>query len=162
MENNNVAPNIARLIISVVLCQLVGLAGAFFTMPAIDNWYSTLNKPFFNLPNWVFAPVWTILFLLMGVALFFVWKDKSKNGEKKTAIAVFFAQLILNILWSVLFFALESPLAAFLELMALWIMVLFTIATFYKISKIAAWLMIPYILWVTFAGFLNFVILWLN
>ena len=161
MENGN-SVKIAKLVISIIICQIVGLMGSFFTMPAIDSWYQTINKPIFTPPNWVFAPVWVVMFLLMGVALFFIWDKESKNGEKKAAIVVFVFQFILNILWSFIFFTLKSPIGAFVEIMALWIMVLFTIITFSKVSKTAGYLLLPYIIWVSFAAFLNFIIILIN
>jgi len=153
---------ILKLVVSILVCQAAGLVGSLFTSPAISSWYATIQKPSFNPPNWVFAPVWTLLFLLMGVSLYLVW---SKGlGDKKTKIAVFiFAfQLLLNILWSILFFGLQSPLYAFIEIIILWLAILFTIISFYKISKPAAYLLLPYILWVSFASILNFSILILN
>ena len=147
--------NIFKLIIALVVCQLAGLIGSLFNMNSIPTWYTTINKPFFNPPNWVFAPVWTTLFVLMGISLYLIWKNK-------LAVRFFIIQLILNILWSALFFGLRSPLLAFIEIIVLWIFILLTIIYSYKTSKTAAYLLIPYIAWVTFAAILNFSIVLLN
>ncbi|MBU3934767.1 tryptophan-rich sensory protein [Patescibacteria group bacterium] len=160
-SNNNNAQNeddgvivITKLVVSIVICQMAGFVGAFFTMPAMKGWYENIEKPFFAPPDWIFAPVWVVLFLLMGVSLFLVW-EKRADGEAKV---IFATQLILNILWSVFFFGLKSPGLAFIDLVLLWFSILCMIIIFYKIHKLAGFLLIPYILWVTFAGFLNFVI----
>jgi len=154
--------NILKFLVSIVVCQLAGYIGSIFTMPEIGGWYSALRKPSFSPPNWIFAPVWTTLFLLMGIALYLVWQKEKSSASKGTAILVFFFQLVLNILWSVLFFGFRSPLAGFIEIIGLWVMILFTMDTFYEISETSAWLLLPYILWVTFAGVLNFFLWWLN
>lgn len=161
MENNNTI-TVIKLAISVIICQVAGLSSALFTMPAVNSWYQAINKPFFTPPNWVFAPVWVLLFLFMGVSLFFVWRAEPEDGDKKVAVAVFVFQFMLNILWSFMFFGLKSFLGGFIEIIALWIMILFTIATFSKISRTAAYLLIPYVVWVTFAAVLNFTIMWMN
>lgn len=153
---------ILKLVVSVLVCQGAGLAGSLFTSPAIPTWYATLQKPSFNPPNWVFAPVWSLLFLLMGISLYLVWSKGFEHKKTKTALFIFIVQLVLNILWSILFFGLQSPLYAFIEIIILWLAILMTIITFYKISKIAAYLLLPYILWVSFAAVLNFSILILN
>lgn len=154
--------NVYKLIVSIIICQLAGIIGSFFTSSSVSTWYLTLNKPWFNPPSWVFAPVWTALFLLMGIALYLVWKGGIKTKDSKTALTFFAIQLILNIFWSVLFFGLRSPFYAFLEIMILWLAILLTILTFHKISRTAAYLLIPYILWVSFAALLNFSIFILN
>ena len=153
---------ILKLVVSILVCQGAGAVGSLFTSPAISGWYATLQKPSFNPPNWVFAPVWTTLFLLMGIALYLVWISGAESKKKRTAILIFAVQLILNIFWSVLFFGLQSPLYAFIEIIILWLAILITIISFYKISKPAAYLLLPYILWVSFAAVLNFSILILN
>ena len=153
---------ILLFIISVVICQLAGVVGSFFTFNSVKTWYLTINKPVFNPPSWVFGPVWTILFLLMGISLFLVWSKGFDNPQVKIALLIFAAQLILNVLWSTLFFGLKSPLFAFVEIVILWIFILLTIINFYSISKPASYLLIPYLLWVTFASVLNFAIFLLN
>jgi benzodiazapine receptor len=154
--------NYKRLIISLALPQLAGAAGSLFTAPSIPIWYAALEKPSFSPPNWIFAPVWIILFLLMGISLYLVWSKGLENRKVKTAVLIFSGQLGLNIIWSLLFFGLQSPFYAFIEIIILWLAILLTIISFYKISKIAAYLLLPYILWVSFAGFLNYFIWRLN
>ncbi|MBD3282645.1 MAG: tryptophan-rich sensory protein [Candidatus Portnoybacteria bacterium] len=146
---------------SIVICEGAGIIGSIFTAPSVDSWYRTIERPSFNPPDWVFAPVWTLLFLLMGVSLFLIWKN-GVNKKNKKAIILFFIQLVFNILWSVMFFGLESPLLGFIVIVVLWIFILKTILAFRDLSKIAAWLLIPYIAWVSFAALLNLSILILN
>jgi len=153
---------VLKFITSILVCQGVGIIGSLFTSPAISTWYATLEKPSFNPPNWIFAPVWTLLFLLMGISLFLVWSKGLEDKKIKTAVFIFAVQLVLNILWSTLFFGLQSPLYAFIEISILWLAILMTIISFSKISKPAAYLLLPYIFWVSFASVLNFSILILN
>lgn len=143
----------------VVGCEAVGLLATPVTITAIPTWYASLNKPFFSPPNFVFGPVWTILYLLMGVALYLVWM---KNKKVKTAVVVFSGQLVLNFLWSIIFFGLHLPILAFLEIIFLWVAIAVTIIIFAKISKVAAYLLVPYLLWVSFAAILNIAIVVLN
>jgi translocator protein len=162
--------NIFKLIIAIAVSEGAGLIGAFFTAPAIESgWYATLVKPALNPPAWVFGPVWTTLFALMGVSLFLVWKQHPYKLENvrmlqiwKIGIAAFFVQLVLNTLWSIIFFGLHSPGGALIEIVFLWLAILATIIAFAKISKPASWLLLPYILWVSFAMHLNYVIWALN
>jgi len=149
-----------KLIISILIPFLASIIGGFFTANSISTWYSTLNKPFFNPPSWIFGPVWTLLYLFMGIALFLVWTSKSKN--KKYAYVFFGIQIFLNALWSILFFGLQNPLFAFIEIILLWIFILLTIIYFYRIHKKTIYLLIPYILWVSFAAVLNYFIMILN
>jgi len=153
---------ILKLIISILICQGAGAIGSLFTSPAISTWYATIQKPSFNPPNWIFAPVWILLFILMGLSLYLIWSKGFKYKGTKIAIFIFFVQLILNILWSILFFGLQSPLFALIEIIILWFAILLTIISFYKVSKIAAYLLLPYIIWVSFASVLNFSILIIN
>ncbi len=148
-----------KLAVSVTLPLLAGFIGSYFTTPNIAGWYTELNKPAFNPPNWVFAPAWTTLYILMGVSLFLVWKS---TKEKISAIVVFGIQFLLNITWSILFFGMQSPELALVNIVLLWIAIIFTIILFGKISKVAAYLLLPYILWVSFAGYLNYTIWILN
>ncbi len=147
-----------KLIISIALPFLASAVGSLFTAGSVSSWYMTLNKPPFNPPSWVFGPVWTLLYLLMGVSLYLVWIRKFD----KNAFTFFGIQLFLNALWSVLFFGIKSPLLALVEIIFLWAAILITIFYFYKINKISAYLLIPYILWVSFAAILNFAIFMLN
>ncbi len=154
--------NYLKLIISIIACQMAGILGAVFTTNSVDTWYSTIIRPDLAPPNWIFGPVWTTLFLLMGISLFLVWKKGIQSRESKIAVSVFVVQLILNTLWSVIFFGLHNPGLAFAEIILLWTSILISIILFYRISKIAAYLLIPYILWVSFAAFLNYSIWILN
>ena len=151
-----------RLIISVVLCQAAGIVGSLFTAPAINSWYAGLRRPAFSPPNWVFAPVWTTLYLLMGISLFMVWNVGLEKSAVKKSIMIFSIQLLLNILWSYLFFGLRSPLMGFIEIVVMWLMILLTMLSFFKISKKAALLLVPYLAWVSIASYLNYSILVLN
>ena len=150
--------NYLKLVISIGVCLLVGFIAGMLTATSIDTWYSTLTKPSFNPPNWVFGPAWTILYIMMGIALYLVW-NASNN---RIAVTFFVIQLALNFLWSFLFFALENPLIAFIEILLLLGMIILTAVQFYPVSRTAAFLLIPYILWVIFASLLNFSIYWLN
>lgn len=152
---------ILKFFFAIVLCQTAGIVGSFFTMPAIDGWYSRLNKPEFLPPNWIFAPVWTLLFLLMGIAFYLVLTVE-KSRKRDIAITLFLIQLGLNVLWSFLFFGLKSPLYGFWGIVALWLAIALTIFSFQKISRLAVFLLLPYIIWVSFAGYLNFSIMSLN
>ncbi|MFH1770132.1 MAG: TspO/MBR family protein [archaeon] len=152
--------NYFKLIASIIITQLAGFIGSFFTVSSVSTWYLTLNKPFFNPPSWLFGPVWITLYLLMGISLYIVWNNKTNTSKK--ALTFFGIQLVLNTLWSILFFGLKNPFIAFIEIMILWVFILFTIIYFRKESKTAAWLLVPYILWVSFAAILNLAIFLLN
>lgn len=147
--------------VSIILCQLAGFLGSFFTTPAIPTWYQALHKPSFTPPNWIFGPVWISLFLLMGISLFYVWQ-RPDHPQFKKALIFFFVQLILNVLWSLAFFGLRSPLLGLIDIVLLWIAILFTIQNFFKVSRFAGVLLLPYLLWVSFATLLNFSLWMLN
>ena len=151
-----------KLLISIAIPLLVGAIAAFFTASGVNGWYAIANKPSFNPPNWLFAPVWTALYIMMGIALYLIWKSEADTGFKQTAIILFAVQLTLNFLWSFIFFYSKQPGWAFADIIALWIMILFTIIWFGKISSTASWLLVPYIFWVSFASLLNFYIWRLN
>jgi tryptophan-rich sensory protein len=142
--------------------NLVGSIGAIFTSPQITAWYANVAKPSFNPPNWIFGPVWTLLFSLMGIAFYLIIRNGWSSRNVKIAVAIFAFQFALNVLWSFLFFGLENPFLAFIEIIFLWLLILATILAFYKVDKIAAYLLVPYILWVSFAAFLNYSIWILN
>lgn len=164
------------LVISIVVSELAGIIGLVFTISAIPTWYAGLVKPALNPPAWVFGPVWTTLYALMGISLFLVWRSSAKASgglEKqhpyilenvrmlriwRIGIAAFFIQLFLNTIWSIIFFGLQSPGWALVDIAALWLVIVWTMAVFYKISKPAAYLLVPYILWVSFAMYLNYAI----
>ena len=152
---------ILKLAASIIFCQLAGFLGSLFTTPAIPLWYDSLRKPFFSPPNWVFGPVWISLFILMGISLFMVW-GRPDHPKVKTALIFFSVQLILNILWSAAFFGLKSPLLGLIDIVLLWIAILWTIQSFFKISRMAALLLVPYLVWVSFAAILNFSLWILN
>ena len=154
--------NLLKFVAAIFLPQLFGLIGSAFTRPAIILWYGDIVKSPLNPPNWVFAPVWTILYLLMGVAAFLIWRKGWGKKEVRLAMGLFFIQLALNLLWSVLFFGLQSPGMAFLEIIFLWLAILLTIILFHGLNKTASWLLIPYILWVSFAAYLNLSVWLLN
>ncbi len=151
-----------QVIYPITLCLLVGALGSAFTAPSIESWYATLNKPFFSPPNFIFAPVWTTLYILMGISLFLVYQKGLKKKAVRIAVSFFMLQLLLNFLWSVVFFGLHAPLLALIEIILLWFAIFLTILRFNNISKLAAKMLIPYILWVSFATVLNLSIVLLN
>lgn len=154
---------ITRILTVVVTCLAIGYFSGIVTRSSIATWYPTLIKPSFNPPNWIFAPVWSMLYVMMGVAAGLVWsKIESDKEAVKKALVVFAIQLALNALWSYLFFGLHNPLLAGLEIIILWLMIYETYIQFVKINKIAGYLLIPYLLWVSFATVLNGSIWWLN
>lgn len=155
-------PNYLKLIISIVVCEFAGIIGSFFTSSSVSGWYAGIVRPAFNPPSWLFGPVWTILFVLMGISVFLVWKNGLERKDVRIAIYIFLVQLVLNTLWSIIFFGLKNPGGAFVEIIFLWISILFSIFAFAKVSKTAAWLLVPYILWVSFAAYLNYSIWSLN
>lgn len=154
--------NLTKLIIAVAICELAGIFGSFFTMSEIPAWYSTLVKPTFSPPNWIFGPVWITLYALMGIAAFLIWKKGLERKDVQRALRIFIYQLVLNTLWSIIFFGMHNPGGAFVEIILLWLAIIFTIIYFYKISRVAAYLLVPYLLWVTFAAILNYSIFALN
>lgn len=153
-------PNYLKFLISLALPQVAGGLGAFFTITAIESWYSTLNKPSWNPPNWLFGPVWTLLYILMGIACYLIWK--SDHPRKKAMLKLYFIQLILNALWSPAFFGMQSPIFGLLVIVPLWAAILLSIIQFRKVSLLTSALMVPYLLWVTFATGLNGAIFLLN
>jgi benzodiazapine receptor len=152
---------VVRLLEAVSISVLAGAIGSIFTISAIPTWYAGLNKPFFSLPNWLFAPVWTVLYILMGLALYLFWQTESTQ-EKKSGNLFFFTQLVLNALWSIVFFGLHSPLGGVGVIVLLWVMILLTIVSFSRVSKLASYLLWPYLAWVTFASALNIAVAVLN
>lgn len=154
--------NSSKLIISVVGCELVGILGSIFTVSSIPTWYATLSKPTFAPPNWIFGPVWTTLYLLMGVAFYLIWKRGWKQKKIRTARNYFLAQLGANFIWSPIFFGLRSPFIALFVIIAMWVLIVMTMKKFYELSKLAFYLLVPYLLWVSFASLLNAAIVVLN
>ncbi len=154
--------SIYYILISVAICLLVGFLSGFATQSSVNDWYLTLNKPFFNPPNWVFAPVWSALYVLMGIAAGMVWAKGYYHIWVKTALYHFVFQLLLNALWSIVFFGLKSPLGALFIIIALNILLLFTFKWFRVVKAAAAYLLLPYMAWVAFASLLNAAIWFLN
>jgi len=145
---------------ALVVCQMAGVVGAVFTVSQVKDWYPTLVKPALNPPSWVFGPVWSGLYLLMGVALYLVWESNSK--DKKWALWLFGIQLALNAIWSPVFFGAHLIGVTLVIIILMWVAIVMTISAFSKVSKPAAALLAPYIVWVSFATYLNFALWWLN
>ena len=154
--------NIVKLIISIAVCQAAGLVGSVFTAPAIAGWYATLVKPAFNPPGWVFGPAWTLLYTLMGISLYLVWKQGIEQKRIRQGVTIFIIHLAFNTSWSIIFFGLKSPAWAFANIIVLWLMIGLVIALFYRIKRSSAYLLLPYWAWVTFAAVLNFYLWRLN
>jgi len=140
---------------SVSICLLTGFVGSFLTMDSVKTWYAELSKPSFNPPDWAFGVVWPILYVMMGVAAFLVWRKRTGSRQVRIALGLFLAQLALNGIWTPIFFGLHMMGLALVEIILLWLAILATIIAFWRISKTAACLLIPYILWVSFAIALN-------
>lgn len=153
---------VTKIVIAVIVCLLIGFLSSFATQSSVNDWYLTLNKPSFNPPNWLFAPVWTVLYVMMGVAAGIVWGKGFHHVWVKTALYHFGFQLLLNASWSIIFFGLKNPLAALFAILILLVLIVLTIRWFNVVSKKAAILMFPYLFWVLFATVLNFKIWELN
>lgn len=150
-----------RLLVSLILPLATGFAGSFFTRTSVSSWYLDINKPAFNPPSWLFGPVWTALYILMGLAFYFIWQ----NGYSRKLLlpfAVYLGQLFLNLLWSLFFFGLRNPLLAFVDIVLLWVLIIINIVLFSRQRKLSGILLLPYILWVSFASVLNLAIVILN
>ena len=158
----NSKQDLPKLIASILVCFVAAAIGSIFTTPRIPGWYAGLAKPWFAPPNWVFGPVWTTLYFLMGIALFLVWRRGLERPDVWQGVALFATQLVLNMAWSWLFFGLQSPLAGLVGIVILWVLILATLIRFWKISWIPGALLIPYLLWVTIATGLNYGIMVLN
>ena len=154
--------DIVKLIVSIVACQGAGVIGSLATSPNIPTWYAALEKPAFTPPSWLFAPAWITLYLLMAIAAFLIWRKGLVEEGVKSALVIFLVQLVLNALWSVVFFGLHSPLYGMVVILVLWIAILLTIIRFFRLSTAAGVLLLPYILWVSFASILNISIWVLN
>ncbi|MDD5127722.1 MAG: tryptophan-rich sensory protein [Dehalococcoidales bacterium] len=148
-------PSIVKLVTSIIICEGAGLIGSVFTTPAITTWYAVLNKPPLTPPNWLFAPVWLILYLLIAIAAFLVWREGLDNEQVRGSLITFVVQLALNILWSAVFFGLKSPLWGVVVIAVLWVAILLTMLAFMKVSRTASWLMLPYLIWTSFAAYLT-------
>ena len=155
------AVNIVKLLISIILPLSIGAIAGIFTAKSIPEWYATLNPPSFNPPNWIFGPVWTTLYLIMGISFFLIWKLES-GKERNQAIVIFGVQLLLNFGWSFFFFYFNMIGLALIEILLLWITIVLMLTRFYKLKPLAAYLNIPYLLWVSFATVLNAAYFFLN
>lgn len=151
-----------KILAFIIFCELVGIVGSYFTISSIPNWYATLNKPFFNPPNFLFGPVWTLLYALMGISAYLIWEKGIKKKDIKEALKLFTIQLFLNGIWTPIFFGAKELFVALIVILIMWVFILKTILKFRKINKIASYLLIPYLLWVSFASLLNFSIWYLN
>jgi len=146
----------------VIVCEMAGVVGSIFTNSGSFAWYANLSKPFFTPPSWVFAPVWIALYALMGIAAYLVFQKEGKGGNSRGALKIFAAQLILNAVWSIMFFGMRNLIYSLICIIALWFFILLCIWKFYGVRKEAAYLMVPYFLWVSFAAMLNMAIWMLN
>ena len=149
-----------RLLLSILFAQGAGIIGSIFTATAIPLWYATLTKPPITPPNWLFAPMWITLYTLMGISFYLIWMKGLKKN--KLAVKLFIIQLALNALWSIIFFGMQEILFGLIEIIFLWYFILATIIEFREVDKAAAYLLFPYLAWVTIAAILNFSIVWLN
>jgi len=154
--------NWKKLVAAIIICQGTGLLAGLATASSVSSWYTTLDKPGFTPPNWLFAPVWTTLYFLMAIAAYLIWQKGIKTHGIKNALLVFLLQLLLNGLWSIFFFGLRSPILGLIDILALIIVLILTIVKFYKIHKVAAYLLVPYLVWVLYATALNVAIVVLN
>lgn len=154
---------IGKLLLAIIICQLAGVIGSVFTFSSIPTWYAALTKPSFTPPNWVFGPVWITLYALIGIAVYLIYNAPVKNKQAKhNALMAFSAQLVLNALWSIIFFGMHWIFYGFVVIVLLWLAVLLTIIKFYKINKTAGWILIPYIVWLSLATALNYYVWILN
>jgi len=147
--------SVGQALLFILVCQLAGILGAVFTVTGESAWYQNLDKPIFNPPSWVFAPVWTLLYTLMGIAVYLVWKRGWHRYVVKKALAYFAVQLVLNARWTPIFYGAHQVGLALIVIGLLWVAILATMLLFYQRSKLACWLLLPYLLWVTFATVLN-------
>ena len=157
MKANQIIKGVASLLLPLTVGGIAGI----FTAEAIPGWYASLNQPSFNPPNWVFGPVWTMLYIILGFSLFLIWKLPS-GKERNQAILIFMMQLLLNFGWSFFFFYFKMIGLALIDIVALWIMIIVMLVQFYKLKPVAAYINIPYLLWVTFATVLNVAYFFLN
>lgn len=151
-----------KLVSFIVICELVGVVGSIFTINSIPSWYAVLNKPTFSPPNWLFGPVWTLLYALMGIAFYVVWQKRKEISAVKTSLNWFVVQLVLNGIWTPIFFGLKDLQLAFFVICAMWVSILVTIVKFWRISKTSSILLWPYLVWVSFALILNLFVWRLN
>lgn len=148
-----------KLLLSIVICGGAGLIGSVFTFSAIPTWYANLNKPSFSPPNFIFGPVWTILYVLMGISLYLIWISRKKVN---VALFLFWIHLFFNASWSVIFFGLRNPFYGLINIVILWLLIVVVTYKFWKINVWAGLLLLPYFAWVSFATTLNYYIFILN
>lgn len=151
-----------KLVVSVLICLAAGALGTLVTFPSIQTWYGTLVKPPFSPPNWLFGPIWTLLYILMGVSVYLIWNKGLKTKKVREALYLFAIQLALNAIWSPVFFGAQNILLGLIVIIIMWIFILKTILAFVKLNKTAAYLLYPYLAWVSFATILNFSVWVLN
>lgn len=151
-----------KLIISMAICLGAGGIGAIFTLQSVDTWYAMLKKPVFTPPDWIFAPVWLVLYILMAISVYILWYKRQTPGQYAAAYVLFGTQLVLNIGWSYVFFGMHSIIGGLFLTILLWLALSATIYEFLHYSQIAGWLLIPYLVWVSYAGLLNFGLWWMN
>jgi translocator protein len=147
-----------KLIICLAVPQLAGFIGTLFTRSEIRTWYRVLDQSALTPPNWTFGVVWTILYILMGISAFLIWNKGLHKKHVKFALGIFILQLVMNTLWSILFFGLHNPAAALVDIISLWLAIIATMLASSPVSKKATWLLVPYLLWVSFATYLNYYI----
>lgn len=162
MTKKSSSANIITFLICLAIPLLIGFIGSQFTMESVKTWYLTINRPSFNPPNWVFAPVWTTLYVLMGIASFRVWQRRKTAEWFHWAVIIYFVQLIFNLMWSFIFFELHQIGFALVEIILLLLLIVINAFIFYRFDKLAAWLFLPYFLWVSFATYLTYSIFILN
>lgn len=153
---------LSKILLSIIVCLLIGILGSLFTAPSIQGWYTGLIKPSFSPPNWLFGPAWTLLYILMGISVALVWHKGTKNKKVKEALKIFGIQLALNAVWSPVFFGARSLFLGLIIIIFMWIFIVKTIIAFKKVDKLASYLLYPYIAWVSFATVLNFSVWILN
>ena len=154
--------DIRKLLVSVLICESVGVAGSLFTVVSLSSWYNALNKPFFAPPNWMFAPLWVILYFLMGIAGYLIWKSVKSNPKARIALILFTLQLMLNFSWTAIFFGQRLAVGGLVVISMLWVVLLATIIAFYRVAWRPAVLLMPYFIWVIFAMVVNIYIVLLN
>jgi len=154
--------SIYKIVVAVGVSELTGVLGALFTYPSLSTWYASLQKPSFVPPNWIFFPVWVTLYTLMGIAAYLVWDKGLRARAVRTSLSLFALQLVLNFLWTFIFFGLHSLLYGLVEIVMLWIVIALTMISFSRVSKAAGLLLLPYIVWISIAGTLNYYLWLLN
>jgi tryptophan-rich sensory protein len=162
MKQNNTISSVWKFTIAILFCEGIGISSGLLARTNNNVWFENLIKPSFNPPSYLFGPVWTVLYLLMGISLALIWKHKATGRSKRKAYLVFAIQLFLNFWWSLLFFYFQSSFLALIDIVLMVVFILLTLFRFSSFSKTASWLLVPYLLWVSFATLLNFSIWYLN